>query len=285
MLSNGYKIRNMARPELDIAVEWAAKEGWNPGLHDADVFWDTDSEGFIALEKDGEMIGSISGVSYDGNLGFGGFFILKPEYRNQKLGTELANYFVKTLSSRLKKGAAIGIDGVFNMQPTYAKWGFVFSHRNLRMESVAVKHEYNDKIQEIAQDDFEQVNNFDKQCFGFNRATFLKGWLNLADSKALKYTDAGLKGYGVIRKCVTGYKIGPLFAPNYKIADELFKGLSSYAAGEFVYLDTPENNEGAVKLAKNYGMKEMFGCARMYWGKAPNLPYEQIFGVTTFELG
>lgn len=285
MLPKGYKIRKMSRLELDVAVEWAAKEGWNPGLHDAGVFWDTDPDGFIALEKDGEMVGSVSGVSYNGNFGFGGFFILKPEYRNQRLGTELADYFVKNLSQRLKKDAAIGIDGVFNMQPTYAKWGFVFSHRNLRMESVAQVHEYSDKVQEVTQDDFEQICELDKQCFGFDRKAFLKGWLELPKSKALKYVDSGLKGYGVIRKCVAGYKIGPLFALNYEVADELFKGLSSYAAGELVYLDTPEVNKDAVKLAKNYGMKEMFGCARMYYGKAPELPYKQIFGVTTFELG
>lgn len=58
MLPKGYKIRNMARKELDTAIEWAAKEGWNPGLYDAEVFWNTDPRGFYALEKDGEVIGS-----------------------------------------------------------------------------------------------------------------------------------------------------------------------------------------------------------------------------------
>ena len=46
----------MNRDELDVAVEWAAKEGWNPGLNDAQVFWDTDPEGFVALEKNDELI-------------------------------------------------------------------------------------------------------------------------------------------------------------------------------------------------------------------------------------
>lgn len=133
-----YKIRQATRKELDIAVKWAAKEGWNPGLHDAGVFWKTDPKGFYVLEKNGEMIGSVSGVSYSGNYGFGGFFIIKPKYRNQRLGTELAQYFLKKLSFRLKKSAAIGIDGVFNMQKVYSKWGFKFSHRNLRMEGKAI---------------------------------------------------------------------------------------------------------------------------------------------------
>ena len=34
----GYTIRKMSRAELEISVAWAAAEGWNPGLHDADSF-------------------------------------------------------------------------------------------------------------------------------------------------------------------------------------------------------------------------------------------------------
>ena len=46
-------IRNMIRAEVDRLVEWAAEEGWNPGLHDADLFWATDPDAFIAAELDG----------------------------------------------------------------------------------------------------------------------------------------------------------------------------------------------------------------------------------------
>ena len=37
-------IRVMARPEIDTAIEWAAREGWNPGLADADAFHAADPE-------------------------------------------------------------------------------------------------------------------------------------------------------------------------------------------------------------------------------------------------
>ena len=50
-------IRNMTRPEVDELVEWAAQEGWNPGLHDADTFWATDPEAFIAAELGDALIG------------------------------------------------------------------------------------------------------------------------------------------------------------------------------------------------------------------------------------
>ena len=56
-------IRRMMRDELDTLVEWAAREGWNPGLDDAEVFWNTDPNGFVAVEISGELIGGGSIVA------------------------------------------------------------------------------------------------------------------------------------------------------------------------------------------------------------------------------
>ena len=36
-MSNGLATRNMTRAEVDELVGWAAAEGWNPGLHDAEA--------------------------------------------------------------------------------------------------------------------------------------------------------------------------------------------------------------------------------------------------------
>ena len=95
----------------------------------------------------------------------------------------------------------------------------------------------------------------------------------------------GLDGYGVIRPCQQGYKIGPLFAATAEIADSLYRGLADHARGETVFLDVPENNPAALALAARHGLREVFGCARMYYGPPPRLPDREIFGVTTFELG
>ena len=147
------------------------------------------------------------------------------------------------------------------------------------MESVAVQHKLCAKVQKIKSADFNLINIVDTKHFGFNRDPFLKGWLTMPESLALKYNDnTGVRVYGVIRKCRSGFKIGPLFADSYAVADELFKGLSSFAVGEKAYLDIPEINKEALQLARSYQMKECFGYARMYLGPAPKLPYEKTFG-------
>ena len=59
-------IRQMTRPEVDTLVGWAAAEGWNPGLHDAELFWATDpgtSAGFLASGLNGCMPAQSCGES------------------------------------------------------------------------------------------------------------------------------------------------------------------------------------------------------------------------------
>ena len=138
MTARDMNIRRMTRDELDTLVEWAACEGWNPGLDDAEVFWATDPEGFIAAEIEGELIGGGSIVAYEKKYGFIGLFIVRPEYRGHGFGDHLWHELNRRLLARLDAGAAIGLDGVFNMQHYYARGGFRFVCRDLRFEGVGL---------------------------------------------------------------------------------------------------------------------------------------------------
>jgi ribosomal protein S18 acetylase RimI-like enzyme len=278
--------RLATRDEFELAVQWAADEGWNPGLRDTAVFWKTDPEGFVCAEENGEVIATGSIVSYGGNFGFMGFFIVRPDLRGRGIGREFWQWRRDRLRSRLKPGATIGMDGVFEMQPFYARGGFAFSHRNLRMEGVARSGENDAGLVELAQISFEQVMAYDRRHFGFDRAAFLRRWISPRGGRALGWVDNDeLMGFGVIRPCRNGYKIGPLFADDDKKAEGLFGALTASVEGESIFLDVPENNPAAMALAKGHGLREVFGCARMYHGPAPDLPWERIFGVTSFELG
>jgi hypothetical protein len=111
-------------------------------------------------------------------------------------------------------------------------------------------------------------------------------WLKQPLAQKFQYLDGDIpKGFAVVRKTIKGYKIGPLFADNEMVAEELYKACLNAVVGESVYLDIPVNNPGAINLVRKYNATYVFECARMYYGKAPETESDKIFGITTFELG
>lgn len=282
----GPEFRNLSRDELDVVIGWAEAEGWNPGHHDAVAFWAADQEGYYGMFQDGELIGSASIVSYGGEMGFVGLFIVKPEWRGKGLGTQFWHFFIGRLRERLRPDAPAALDGVFAMQEYYAKSGFVFLHRNLRMLGTGERSGADAELVDLIALPFEELVEYDRAHFGAARAEFLHSWITAEGGLALGLKRGGkLVGMGVVRPCHRGFKIGPLFADDAEAADRIFRGLSSHAAGQPLFLSIPENNAEAVALAKRHGLIECFGCARMVMGPVPDLPWSKIYGVTSFELG
>lgn len=283
MPENGYRIRVMNRGEVDLAAEWAAREGWNPGLHDAGCYYAADSQGFLIGLLNDEPIASISVVRYDDSFGFLGFYIVRPEYRGKGYGIPIWNAGLQYLA-----GVTIGLDGVVAQQENYRKSGFELAHRNIRYQGTGGGEAPRDaEVIELATLPQEVIDAFDRPFFPAVRSPFLRAWISQPDSRALGVLrDGELAGYGVIRRCRTGYKIGPLYADSPELADVLFRSLTSRVGeAEPVFLDVPEVNPAAVQLAERHGMQVSFETARMYRGPAPELPLDRVYGVASFEIG
>jgi hypothetical protein len=280
-MENDVVIRKMNRAELGVAVEWAAREGWNPGLDDAEAFFAADPHGYFLAEQAGEAVGTISAVRYGPAYGFVGFYIVRPELRGHRHGLLLAGRAMERLAD-----CTIGIDGVINKQRQYAKFfGFEFAYRNIRFGGIVPGGAPAADLVDARSVSFAEIAAYDRRFFPAPRENFLRAWLAMPHAVAHACVRDGVCGYGVIRECREGFKIGPLFADDAEIAASLFAALCVRAGGQPVYLDVPEVNAAAMALAARHGMREVFATARMYRGEMPELPLDGIFGVTTFELG
>lgn len=281
-MAGAYRVRTMRREKVDFAVEQAAREGWNPGLHDADAFFAADAGGFLVGELDGVPIGCISAVRYGREFGFIGFYIVLPDFRGRGYGMPLWRAALERFGPQ-----NVGLDGVIEQQDNYRKLGFRLAYSNIRYEWHGRPQVSAPAPAAVRVNCTDEIEGYDRLCFPAPRRAFLDAWLRLPDSAALAWREGGeLRGYGVIRRCRKGWKIGPLFADTRAIAEALLLALAREAAAdEPIYLDVPEVNSDAMRLAADYGMEEVFGTARMYKGGDPEVSLDRVFGVTTFELG
>lgn len=283
-MANQYKIRTMSENEFaDIAIKWADEEGWNPGLNDADCFYTADPKGFFAGELNGEIISCISAVNYDEKFSFMGFYIVKPKYRGKGFGMELFNKALAYAGARV-----IGGDGVLERIEDYKKLGFKPAYKNRRYQAFGTgKKEPAAELKTITEIDFKQLCAYDDKIFPASRHAFLECWIKQPRAAGYAFMDKNkFAGYGMIRPCFKGYKIGPLFADSVFAAEKILNALlGSVPQGEEVFFDVSEINEPAVSLAEKNKMKVVFETMRIYLNGAVAAPIKKVFGVTSFELG
>ncbi len=275
-------VRVMTRGEVDLALEWAAGEGWNPGLHDANSFHALDPNGFFLGLLHGKAVGCIAAVAYDDQFGFVGLYIVKPEYRAKGHGIHLFRAGMNYLGKR-----NIGLDAVLAQQQNYEKFGFKTHYRNVRFAGVGGGVSSTPDVADLTIFSFEEVVAYDRSVFAAPRSRFLDQWLEPPMGAALGIRDQGrLAGYGVVRSCRHGCRIGPLFADTPAAAEQLFQALRRHVPESApLFFDAPDSNKEALALAQRHGFTKMFETARMYTQKCPPIPIQKVFGVTTLELG
>lgn len=275
-------IGAMTGIEAATCLEWARAEGWNTGLHDAIVFYQTDPGGFFAARTNGVMVGSISVVTYPNGFRFVGLLIVPPEHRGIGIGKALFEHAIAHSSD-----SNLGLDAVENMVPKYRSFGFVPVHRNVRFRGKCVDSDAGTSgLVPISSVSLGQVAEYDAMCFPSDRARFLELWTRQPDSIGLASLDGGrINGYGVIRRCHAGHKVGPLFADDVHTAGRILSTLTSNFPGEEFTLDVPVPNRAGMDLASDLRMEEVFSTVRMYTKVMPLINLNQVFGITSFELG
>lgn len=276
------QIRNLRPDEIALAVDWAAAEGWNPGLADAACFAVPDPQGFFVGEIDGEPVATVSCVNYDDRFAFLGFYIVRQRFRGAGHGLRIWNAAIAHAGGRV-----IGLDGVVAQQDNYKRSGFQLAYANIRYGGVVAAPPSSPAgVVTLDKIPFANVEADDATVFPAARCAFLRAWIGTPGHVGRALLREGkLAAWGVIRPCRTGHKIGPLVADDRAAADAVVQALFGSTGDGEVFLDVPAVNPGAIGLAEALGLKPVFETARMYTGPIAPLRLDRVFGVTSFELG
>ncbi|MGO6906298.1 GNAT family N-acetyltransferase, partial [Rhizobium ruizarguesonis] len=110
-MNSEFAVRSMRPGELELVLEWARQEGWNPGLDDSLAFLEADPSGFFVGSIGEVPVGSISVVKYGESFAFLGLYIVHPDFRGKGYGKAIWAAGIASAGDR-----TIGLDGVAAQQ-------------------------------------------------------------------------------------------------------------------------------------------------------------------------
>ena len=283
----------------NVVINAMVKEGWRPGLKDAECFLACDpTSGFVG-ELDGQPIGCVTMTKYGDRFAFGGSYIVNKEHR----GKEYSRMLFRAAITSVKPSCSIGLLGLMRLEKMYERSGFRSQFYGARYDfhlptAMTCFSEISEKtpveITRIREVDLEALFLYDTTVFGFERHAFLSKWLRVTGSHALVAfnTEGSIVGYTVARPTFVkedGYKIGPVFADSEAIAEKLLKALFKELLRQdepppVVCFDAPTKE--AMELGeKLQGKNRGFEFAYMLKGDPPKACFDKWFGITTLELG
>ena len=274
-------FRTSTQAEIYTTLDWAAAEGWNPGIDDALVFFQTDMHGFFVAELDGAIVAAISVVNHSDDMAFLGLYLCDPMYRGKGIGYGIWQYAMAHAGPR-----TVGLDGVKEQQANYARSGFTLAGASTRMQGCMPQMDSND-IRPISYElDVEAIKNLDVAANGYVRDAFISGWTKDTDErKTVVYeTDNAVTGFATIRRCKSGHKVGPVIAPNSDIAIKLVSAAARLMSARQVIIDMTDGQPQFKDRLITFGFETTFETARMYRGRPPK-KNETLFAIATMELG
>ncbi|XP_068754213.1 holothin acyltransferase-like [Montipora capricornis] len=294
-----FKIRLLktAKEFKSIITNAVAKEGWGPGLQDAECFMACDPTAGFVGELNGKPICCCTVAKYGDSYAFGGSHIASKEFRGKGYGKKIYDACLASvkhfpsiaLTSDLKREEINKRNGfrslfygaffVFNIPTAIA----CFSETLKRSPT---------KIKRIEEVNMQALFMYDTTVFGFERHAFLSKWLCIAGSHARVAIDSegSIVGYTVARPTFIkeSYKIGPLFADSEAIAEKLLKAVFEELLLEdvpppVVCIDAP--TEKATKLCERLQGKRSFELVYMVMNDLPDACFDKWFGYTTVQFG
>ncbi|XP_078661686.1 holothin acyltransferase-like [Branchiostoma floridae x Branchiostoma belcheri] len=307
-----FRVRQVtSQSEVALMLEWVAAEGWRPGVYDAESYYRQDPTGFYLAEVDGVPVGGVVLVKYGENFAFGGNLIMKPAFRGKGYARRMARVVMEASGMSDRN---VGLESMVDLQDAYSRiLGVQFAWKNTRFRGVGsntftgVKQDDNPAaLVPVKEVDFEHLCVFDASVFGTPRPTFLKTWISQPGMVALAAVttapageddehsqETRIAGYGCIRLSVESYKdvnfsrkIGPIFAESAAVGSQLFAALvATVPPGVPYYIDVPETNESAMKLARESGLESVSQTARMFTKGDGGVKCSMVYGITTLELG
>jgi GNAT superfamily N-acetyltransferase len=228
--------------------QWCIDEGWNIGLHDSEIYYKIDPIGHHIV-KANESIASLSLIKHSSTFFTLGPFIVHKSYRGQGVGETLWNVALSRMNQE-HPDAHIALYSVSEQVERYKKAGFVPVLNIQRWyinSNQLIYPSMSDKCTLITNKLIPSVSEYYQNHYVTNRELLFKNLLLKPETNGLVFMDDNvIKGFGFIRPCVRGFRIGALVADTSEIAQTLIAGLLVFAQSAPVFIDVPGSNPHGI---------------------------------------
>src|SRR5207237_8912158 len=164
------------------------------------------------------------------------FYIVRADLRGRGYGLRMWKAAIAHAGGRV-----IGLDGVVAQQQNYRKSGFKLAYANIRYGgAVLAPDRLHADVIDLSEVPLALVEACDATVFPAPRAAFLRAWISApGHAGCARVRDGRLDGFGVIRPCRQGYKIGPLVADDRATSEVVLSALVAKVGGGHIFLDVP----------------------------------------------
>ncbi|XP_077978968.1 holothin acyltransferase-like [Glandiceps talaboti] len=276
---------------MKAVSELTIAEGWGNSADYVETLRQVNSDGFFLAFKGSELVGTAYAFNHTDDLTFFGLFITKQGHRKQGIQRRL---FEQLFNHAGDRNIGLNSAGEYR-RDVNVKIGF--KHIDFETKSMIGQVDHSllptintpsgVKITQLDEVPFNDITEYDKGINQFNRAEFLKIWLQGKNVYSFVALEEGMGKNGLVVGYVSArlleeeFAISPLYADNVAIADSLLHTvLLSLPNSYTVRLVVPTGNKISLDLARKHHIdKVLFTCTRQFSKKIIEVPQHKVFSL------
>ena len=210
-----------------------------PAFDDVDCYLACDSTALYVGELDEKPVGVVGVFKYEDSYRHCGGFYIEEKYRHYGYAFQLSNYVFNRAEPMSNLSAYAQSVNIEKYKKYYGWKEILYTVEIHRINSVtasknlqALSKDSSCNIKEVSDVDFEDIFQYDKCTFGYDRKQFLYKWLYSPASHSFVAlnNEGSIVGYIVARKAMApkakgDYVIRPLYCEDINIGKDLLQSV------------------------------------------------------------
>ena len=271
-------IQAMNNGHIAAGLRLCRLAGWNQLEADWRCFLECSPNGCRVAISDGQVVGTVATLNYEGKFGWISMLLVDPEWRGQGIGMRL----LEEGSAMLSDVETVRLDATPAGKRVYDKAGFHDEYPLVRMRATAPVAEAPSGVWRLRDGDWERLLEWDRSAFGADRSGVLRRLWPTAPEYAFMSAD----GFVLGRHGFLAEHIGPVVATKHVAARALVSAVLQQLKSRTAMVDAPAHTPLWNSWLEQCGFREERAFVRMFRGpnSSPGVP-GLVFAIAGPELG